>query len=542
MTMSAFATTVLSDRYAWQVGNRKETWAEVAHRVAHAVMRPVGAHSELISAVENAIAKRLFIPGGRYLANAGREYHQVQNCLLLNAEDTREGWADLMGKVMLSLMTGAGIGVVYSQLRPSGAPLKRTGGYSSGPLALMHAVNEAGRAARSGGSRRGAIWAGLHWNHGDVLDFIRMKDWPTHIREAKERDFNAHAPMDHTNISVILDDSFFTAYHDPGHRDHGLAQEVYWTVIRRACKTGEPGFSVDVGANAGEHLRNACTEITSRDDSDICNLGSINLAQVSSLSEMSEVTELATAFLLAGTVYSDVPYAKVGQVRDKNRRLGLGLLGVHEFQMSNSGAYGATEALEPYLAAYAFSSVHAHRWADNWGLSAPVKTRAIAPTGTIGIVAETTTGIEPLFCKAYRRRYYDHGVWRAQYVVDPTARRMYQRGTDLNLIEDAYSIDCRRRVAFQAYAQSYVDHGISSTINLPGWGTETNNEDTVKPFGDMLMAYLPRLRGLTVYPDGARGGQPLTPADFGEAMAHEGEVMTESVDVCDISKGGSCGA
>ncbi len=110
-------------------------------------------------------------------------------------------------------------------------------------------------------------------------------------------------------------------------------------------------------------------------------------------------------------------------------------------------------------------------------------------------------------------------------------------------LEDAMTLaaDPERRVAFQAFVQESVDHGISSTINLPPWGSPGNCEDTVKPMGEMLLKYLPRLRGITMYPDGARGGQPLERCSYTEAAAREGEVVTEQVDVCDL-RGGSCGA
>src|ERR1043166_6154257 len=133
-------------------------------------------------------------------------------------------------------------------------------------------------------------------------------------------------------------------------------------------------------------------------------------------------------------------------------------------------------------------------------------------TGTIGIVAETTTGTEPIFCVAYKRRYLKGNVTHYQYVVDPTAQRLIDNGVDPETIEDAYSLaeNVERRVAFQVWLQGWVDHAISSTINLPAWGSEHNNEQRVRPFGEMLMKHLPKLRGITCYPDGARGGQPLT--------------------------------
>jgi ribonucleoside-diphosphate reductase alpha chain len=309
-------------------------------------------------------------------------------------------------------------------------------------------------------------------------------------------------------------------------------------------KTAEPGFSIDLGDNKNETLRNACTEITSEDDSDICNLGSINLARIDSLEQMERVVELATAFLLAGTVYSDVPYSKVDQVRTKNRRLGLGLMGIHEWLLMKGKKYGKDEELHEYLKRYAESTTLSHKYADEWEISRPVKTRAIAPTGTIGIIGETTTGMEPIFCAAYKRRYkkgMNHTSY--QYVLDPTAKKLVDMGINPDNIEDAYTLaeDVERRVAFQAWLQKYVDHSISSTINLPAWGSELNNESKVRDFGNMLMKYLPELRGVTVYPDGARDGQPLTPVSYREADAQVGQVFEEVTDICDITKAGSCG-
>ncbi len=308
------------------------------------------------------------------------------------------------------------------------------------------------------------------------------------------------------------------------------------------CETGEPGFSVDIGPNAGEDLRNACTEVTSRDDSDICNLGSINLARVESLKEMRELVNLGTLFLLAGTIYSDLPYKKVGDVREKNRRLGLGLMGIHEFLLVRGEGYRPSEWLGEYLDEYAYSDAYAHLHAHRLGVLPPVKTRAIAPNGTIGIVAETTTSAEPIFCVAYKRRYRDGETWKHQYVVDPTAARLIAQGVSPAAIEDAYTISPGERIAFQAWLQEYVDHSISSTVNLPPWGSETNNESTVGDFGKMLMGYLPSLRGITVYPDGARGGQPLTRVPYAEAVERAGITYVEEAgDVCELTRGGGCG-
>jgi len=128
--------------------------------------------------------------------------------------------------------------------------------------------------------------------------------------------------------------------------------------------------------------------------------------------------------------------------------------------------------------------------------------------------------------------------------VDPTAKRLVDSGIAPEHIEDAYTLaeDVERRVDFQRWVQNYVDHAISSTINLPQWGTQHNNDDTVGQFGDMLLSHLPGLRGVTTYPDGARGGQPLNRVEYKDAISKVGQVFIESQDVCDITKAGSCGA
>ena len=155
-------------------------------------------------------------------------------------------------------------------------------------------------------------------------------------------------------------------------------------------------------------------------------------------------------------------------------------------------------------------------------MSRPVANRAIAPTGSIGILAGTTTGVEPLFAVAYKRRYLTNGTkWKYQYVVDSAAQELIDiYGADPENIESAMDLadNYEQRIKFQADVQDYVDISISSTINLPSWGSKLNNEDTVDKFADTLAKYVHRLRGFTCYPDGARGGQPLTVVPYKEAV------------------------
>jgi ribonucleoside-diphosphate reductase alpha chain len=183
--------------------------------------------------------------------------------------------------------------------------------------------------------------------------------------------------------------------------------------------------------------------------------------------------------------------------------------------------------------------------ADRLGISRPVAYRSIAPTGTIGMVAGTTTGIEPLFAVAYKRRYLKGKAWRYQYVIDGTSKSLIETyGLDPDTLETSLTlaVNPEKRIKFQADIQDYVDMAISSTINLPQWGTPLNNENRVRLMAKTVLSYAHRLRGITFYPDGSRGGQPLTPVDYKFASEKEGRDFSEEfIDVCELTGGGTCG-
>lgn len=550
--LSVFSQTILENKYAQtKEDGTKETWEDVAYRVASNILGPV--FPGYVDAMAQAISERKFMPGGRYLYSAGRPFQAVNNCFTLFAQDSREGWAKLMHDAVHCLMSGGGIGVNYSAIRPYGARVGGLGGICTGPIALMEAVNETARQIQAGGSRRAAVYASLHWWHPDVLDFIKLKDWDQVTVDAKAMDFNARAPMDMTNISVALDDDFFAVMDgvvDSVERtigqqtyvlDRAWAEKVYAALVHNMLQTGEPGIQIDVGDNAGEWGRNACTELTTSDHMDVCNLGSINMARIESLEEMERITELGTAFLLAGTIVGHLPNDEVRGVRERTRRLGLGLMGLYDWLVARGHKYEANDELAAYLEIYRDTSRQAaDLLSDALGVSRPVKVRAIAPTGTIGILAETTSGIEPLFATAYKRRYLRGTTWHFQYVVDAGAKRLADEyGVSPDDLETAYDLayDPERRIAFQAWVQKYVDHGISSTLNLPS--SEEHAIDT-QHFGAMLYKHLPDLRGLTAYPNGARGGQPLTVCAYDEAVQYEG-VEYEEFGAENACKGGVCG-
>lgn len=508
-----------------------ETWADTAKRVTEAVCSQL-LDTKTKEKIYNLILERKFIPGGRYLYSAGREFHQVNNCFLFRAEDTREGWADLMSKITSSLMTGGGIGVDYSRLREEGALIKRTGGRSTGPIALMKMVNESGRYVMQGGQRRSALWGGLNWAHPDVFKYMDLKNYSESLKAAKLADLTFPLPMELTNISVIYDTLFFIAIENPEHPQHELAKKVWLYNCHQAFSTAEPGMSFNFRKD-NESLRNACTEVVSEDDSDKCNLGTLWLNRMKDKKDLAESTKYSTLFLLCGSIYSDVPNQKIKEIGLKNNRIGLGLGGIHEWLMSKGQGYEVTPELHKLLSVYEQESDSAaFIGAKQLGVSVPKGVRAIAPTGTIGIIAESTTGIEPLFCKAYKRRYFKDGKWMYQYVVDGSVKRLLSQGVKVEDIKDAGDLTFKQRVKFQADVQNYVDMSISSTCNMAKWGSIYNNENNYEKNAATLLKYAKRLRGFTVYPDESRGGQPLTRCSLEEALADEGKVFEEQEREC----------
>ena len=559
MLRSKFSEDIFNHKYRH---DGAETWAALAHTLVEDVCTSPAQSggSDLYFSkedrqqLEEYIRDMKFIPGGRYLYYAGRLNKFFNNCYLLKAEeDTREDWANLSWKSESCLMTGGGIGIDYSVYRGEGTPIKRTGGEASGPIPKMNMINEIGRRVMQGGSRRSAIYASLNWQHADITKFLVAKDWASMpvgstgktLWDIKQEDFNFPAPLDMTNVSVNYDTDWLLNYYETGE-----VGSVFQENIKQAMKTAEPGFSFNFFDKENETLRNACTEVTSADDSDVCNLGSLNFGRIETITELKDVVRLATMFLICGTLKAQLPYDKVYLVRAKNRRLGLGFMGVHEWLIKKGYKYEVTPELHQWLSVYKGESDKVSReFADKLSITKPVANRAIAPTGSIGILAGTSTGIEPIFAVAYKRRYLKGNTrWVYQYVVDSAAQELIDLyDTDPEDVESALDLasDYERRIKFQADVQDYVDMSISSTINLPAWGSKLNNEDTVGAFANTLASYAHRLRGFTCYPDGSRGGQPLTSVPYSEAVEKLGEEFEEAVathDICDISgQGGSCG-
>ncbi|NDB65855.1 MAG: hypothetical protein EB168_09335 [Euryarchaeota archaeon] len=539
--MTEFRTKIGADIFRHKYAHNKyETWADRAHAMVNHVCGDANGtqnrmmDSEDMRELYEYIRDFKFMPGGRYVYYAGRQAKFYNNCYLHKAEeDTREEWASLWQRIGSCLMTGGGIGVDVTEFRPSGRTLSKTGGTSSGPIPFLLATNEIGRNVMQGGSRRSAMYGSLNWQHDDADKFLSIKNWDDDTKARKAADFNSYAPLDMMNISLNYDDEWLK----------NPINDTFRTNVRQALMTGEPGFSFNFGDKQGETLRNACCEIVSSDDSDVCNLGSVNMANVADLDEFKRVVRLGTMFLVCGLARADLPYQKVYDVRRKNSRLGLGLMGMHEWLLRKGYRYEMNDELRKWMKVYQDTS---DEWAqihtNRFYMAEPQGVRAIAPTGTISMLAGTTSGLEPVYSVAYKRRYLVDGTrWKHQFVVDATAETLIESGIKPESIESAVDLaaDPERRIKFQWEVQKYVDQAISSTVNLPAWGTDHNNEDLVDHYVNVIAKYGPGLRGLTMYPDGSRGGQPITSVPYEEAIGKKGVEFEDNSDEQCLS--GVCG-
>ena len=534
---------IFKEKYA---SNPYETWEDRAHTVVTYVCGDMDGQKNNLMAKDDRdqlaryISDYKFMPGGRYLWYAGRDARFFNNCYLLRLEeDSREEWAGVTERAMSCLMTGGGIGVDVSLCRPSGRQLRRTGGVASGPIPLLFTLNEVGRNVMQGGSRRSALYGSLNWQHEDASDLLHTKNWHDMylgtqkeytISDMKRLNFNYPAPLDMMNISLNYDDAWL----------NGGASDIFMENCKQALMTGEPGFSFNFGTKQNETLRNACCEITSENDSDVCNLGSVNMANIESIEEFKDVVHLASKFLVCGLIRAHLPYNKVEMVRQQNSRLGLGLMGMHEWLLKRKYRYEFNDELKQWMRIYENESTKAaNEHCDRLFLNRPKGYRAIAPTGTISILAGTTSGVEPIYAVAYRRRYLTDGTrWKYQFVVDGTSESLIQSGIKPEDIESAVDLaaDPERRIKFQFELQKHVDHAISSTINLPAWDQSQNRVDE---FARIVRKYAHGLRGLTLYPDGSRGGQPITSVPYEEAHSKRGVVFEDNSEEQCLS--GVCG-
>jgi ribonucleoside-diphosphate reductase alpha chain len=494
-----------------------------------------------------------FVPGGRVMHGAGREDARrrptLSNCYVVPIlEDSLEGIYRCISESAMVYRTGGGVGTDLSALRPEGAPVNATIDHSPGATAFMNLFSESTNTVSQAG-RRGALMLTMRIDHPDIEHFITIKNDPRRLK------------VQYANISVLITHEFMQAVSADqpfplrwGGKTYRTmnARELWHKIIKNAHASAEPGIIFWDTMRDYHNVEYANPLVSTNPCGEqplaaytACNLGSINLSKFVdtdgqfNYGRLSEVTRTATRFMDDIIDYNMDNHAleKIKKAVASDRRIGLGITGLADALVLMNIRYDSQEALdavdsmmktirdEAYRTSIALArekgAFPLFEWEgfsrSKFVASLPVDIReeikkhgirnstviTVPPVGTGSIVAQTSSGIEPIFCTSYRRRVKNHdGESFSEYkVYHPLVKKLY--GDDVNLppyIVTAHDIDPFFRVKMQGVIQKYVDSSISSTVNL----AENVTIDTV---ADIYMAaYRAGLKGITVYREGSREG------------------------------------
>ncbi len=526
---------------------------------------------ELTATYKRFMLEQEFMPNSPTLMNAGKTAGQLSACFVLPVPDSLEGIFETCKNAALIHKTGGGTGFSFSRIRPYNDRVAHSVGVASGPVSFMMVYDAATEAIRQGGTRRGANMGMLRVDHPDIEQFISCKR-----DTSKLNNFNISVAITDKFMQAVKDDQDFELLH-PSRLVDGLpevvktvrARQLFESLVQNAHATGEPGMVFIDRINAGDPLElgfdqegqpvpgteaieatNPCGE-QPLGPGDACNLGSINLVKfIDSKGKDFDWPRLITAIELAVRFLDDVidanhyPFEFIARATLNNRRIGLGIMGWAESLILLGIAYDSDEAIAKAeeLAAFLKDKAHqaSHKLAQergnfpNWQYSTWAKqgramrnatVTTIAPTGTISIIAGTSSGIEPLFAISFLRRvmggmemlevnpvFSALAKARGLYSED-LMRRIAAEGT-VSHIEDlpedlrrlcvcAHDIDYIWHVRMQAAFQKYIDNAVSKTINFPYEATPEQVRDSY------LAAWDLNLKGITVYRDRSRSGQVL---------------------------------
>ena len=493
-----------------------------------------------------------FVPGGRIMHGAGREdiTTTLNNCYVVAVnDDSIKAIYDTIINEALTYKYGGGCGHDLSVLRPAGKAINGTGGESCGPTGFMNLFSENTNTIAQHG-RRGANMQTLRVDHPDIEKFISIKTGDIDM-------------VKYSNISVLLTDDFMEAVKDESDFDLTYKGEVYKTIkavdlwndiIFHAHTSAEPGL-LFWDTMKDYHNAEYCSPLVSTNpcaeqplpDGGCCNLGAVNLERFVDekgnfmIEQFKDTVGIATRFLDNVVDYNVDRHALEDQKENamNDRRVGLGILGLGDMLVRMGIKYDSEDALQTIDqimqifrdTTYETSSDLAiekgqyphFEWAG-YSTSKFVKNlpktlqnkikkngirnctlTTVAPTGSGAIVAQVTSGVEPIFATSYKRRVKENDGYGKSFkeykVYHPIIGKLF--GSDDNLpdhVVTAHHIDPYFRVRMQGMIQQYVDSSISSTVNLP-------EDITVETVGDIYMtAYEAGLKGITVYREGSREG------------------------------------
>lgn len=539
--MSNLSEKIWKERYALY---DEASWSDTCERVARVASFGEERNREVFKTdfFEEMIDYN-FIPAGRILSNAGKSKQYMMNCIVLALNDSRESIGDLLKETLIVSGTGGGVGITFSKLRPKGANIDTCGGVSSGPISFMHCLDKVAGTIKTGGGRRAALMISLSVYHPDIMNFLHEK-----------LDLNK---LSNANISVEIDNKFIEAVKNGD--DWNLiwagriwntlpARDIWEKLIENSWKSGEPGI-LNMGL-AREYsnseyfnpisVSNPCGE-QMLPEYGACCLGSINISNFVKeknldIKGFKKAIGVGVRFLDNIITVNDYPLDKLRLNATADRRIGLGLTGLHYAMLKLGIKYSSQEAIDFTEKVYeilrnhsywtstvlaeekgAFNRFHAESYLNNkFVKTLPHKIRARirefgirnvclntqAPTGTTSILAGLSSGIEPIFAPVYERTYFSGDKKVKKIICDPLFTYMKNNKKDIKHFEGAYNIKPETHIAIQSAAQQYIDASISKTINLP--------ENFPKgKLSRLILDNISNLKGLTIYREGSRGESPL---------------------------------
>ena len=573
------ALRVLRERYLTRQGGEVvETPEEMCWRVALTIARGEARYGrseaavrEIAEAFYDIMIEGSFLPNSPTLMNAGKGNGlQYSACYVLPVGDSMEEIFDSVKAAAIIHKSGGGTGFAFSRLRPKDDIVASTGGRASGPVSFLRVFNSATEAVKQGGTRRGANMGILRVDHPDVLEFIDCK---------------LDGGITNFNISVAATDRFMDALASGGEYElinpHSgevtgrlLAKEVFDRIVRAAWRTGDPGMVFIDRINASPanptpaigvvEATNPCGEQPLLPN-EACNLGSLNVSKFARKGDAGEWSvdwdEMESAVRLAVRFLDDVidvnryPVPELAGPARAARKVGLGVMGLAELLATLGIPYDSPAAVA--LAGRVFRVLAAERGpfplyarstypGRGVGPLRNAQLTSVAPTGTISLIAGTTSGIEPMFALAYTRHILgrelaeanplferlarDRGFYSEQLMADiartGTVRQLPGLPADVRAaFVTALEIAPAWHLKMQAAVQHHVDAAVAKTVNLPADATPADVRAIY------LAAWRARVKGITVYRYGARPGQVLT-------LATPGPQPGAAVQIHDVYSGG----
>ncbi len=551
LKLSVNAVEVLKKRYLRrdEKGEVCETPGEMFDRVATHVSRAEKRYGKDAEASRQKflwmMRNLLFLPNSPTLMNAGLELGQLSACFVLPVDDSLEGIFDTLKHMALIHQSGGGTGFSFSRLRPKNDVVKSTGGIASGPVSFMTIFDAATNVIKQGGRRRGANMGVLRIDHPDILEFIEAKEKPGFL--------------ENFNVSVAATDEFMRLSRQGGGVDlinprNGQvtgslnAKELMNLIATSAWRGGDPGMIFIDRINALHPLpgiieaTNPCGEQPLL-PYESCNLGSINLSRLVEKGEinwdsLSELVSLSVRFLDDVIDMNKFPLKQIEEETIRNRKVGLGVMGFAEMLIEMSVSYSSPEAVRMAEEVMGFISklgreesarlgrergsfpAFVESKLKSWDAMRNSTVTTVAPTGTISIIAGTSSGIEPLFAISFVRHVlegarlfevsplFEHearerGIYSQELMTEVAKKGSVQDIAEVpqdmkEVFVTALDIPPEQHVRVQAAFQKYTDNGVSKTVNLPQSATVG---DVLKVYN---LAYDLGCKGVTVFRYGSR--------------------------------------